>query len=257
MCELYGVSSRYKREYNEDLKKFFEHSVDHPHGWGIAELDHGDVRVEKEPVQATKSSYLKQRLRMPVAGNAVLAHIRYATIGNLEYANCHPFTGRDISGRQWTLIHNGTIFEYEPLNAFIKIQKGDTDSERIFLYLIFQMNDRIRELHRDLTPEERFEVLNKLVQNLSPENKLNLLIYDGEILYVHTNARGTLHISEGKDYVRFATRPIDHEEWGPVPMTQLLAFRDGKNILRGTVHGHEFHDDPEKMKLIYQAYSSL
>ena len=140
MCELFGLSALNKYEANEYLHSFYAHSTHHPHGWGLACIGRNGALIEKESIPAYKSNYLKERLSQPIEARIMLAHIRYATIGNVEYKNCHPFTGKDNTGRRWTLIHNGTIFDYAPLNSYIQKQIGDTDSERVFLYLIDRLN---------------------------------------------------------------------------------------------------------------------
>ncbi len=256
MCELFGASSRYKRIYNEDLKAFYKHSCNHPHGWGLALLDGEDAFIEKEPKSARDSEYLKYRLTEPIEEKTVLAHIRYATIGNLEYSNCHPFTGRDKSGRRWTMIHNGTIFSYDPLRVYTRRQKGETDSERIFLHILSVMNHEI-DRQGDLGEKERFALLDSLIADMAPGNKLNLIIYDGEILYVHTNCEGTLYCQEDSDQIRFATVPFTREEWNPVPMTELFAVRDGEMVRKGKPHGHIYKENPEDIARLYQMFSNL
>ncbi len=260
MCELFGVSSREPMIYNKYLKDFFKHSTHHPHGWGLASFENGNVQIEKEPVQASKSRYLKERLKNPVAGTQVLAHIRYATIGNLEYANCHPFTGVDVSGRRWTMIHNGTIFEFDPISSFVKLQQGETDSERIFLYLIALMNQQIEENgNKPLKRDQRFAVLDDMVIRMAPHNKLNLLIFDGEYLYVHTNCEGTLHYCRQDGAVMFTTNSVGGSQlkWKPVPMTRLFSYKNGRLIRKGTDHGSCYVENPEDMKLLYQYFSHL
>ncbi len=256
MCELFGASAKDTRIFNDDLKAFYKHSCRHPHGWGLALLDGDDAAIEKEPKQASFSEYLKNRLTEPIEERTVLAHIRYATIGNLEYSNCHPFTGKDRTDRRWTQIHNGTIFSYDPLSVYTGVQKGDTDSERIFLHVLDLMN-RAAEEKGELDEAARFSVLEKMTADMAPGNKLNLMIYDGEYLYVHTNCEGTLYYTEGEDEIRIATVPYSREEWKPVPMTTLLAIRDGKIVRSGQSHGHTYRDDPEQIARLYQMFSNL
>lgn len=260
MCELFGVNAKYPLEYNECLREFYSHSPRHPHGWGLATFDEQGVQIEKEPMQASKSHYLEERLTATVSGKNVLAHIRYATIGNLEYNNCHPFTGRDLSGRQWTMVHNGTIFDFEPLKAYTQKQQGSTDSERIFLYLLSKMNQALlqkKDSSAGLTYEERFKILDRLVCEMAPHNKLNLLIYDGEYFYVHTNCEHTLYVAKGEGVAKFATVPFGTEEWSPVPMTRLLAYKEGELETVGRVHEKRFVDNPADYQLLYQIFSDL
>lgn len=80
MCELFGVCAKKSGRMNEYLKAFYSHSNKHPHGWGLALLEGNEVSIEKEPAQASKSCYLKERLTSTIDSRVILAHIRYATI---------------------------------------------------------------------------------------------------------------------------------------------------------------------------------
>ncbi len=257
MCEIFAMTSRKKRDVNEYLKEFFSHSTQHPHGWGLANLYKNEVEIEKEPIQATKSHYLKNRLSVPYKGRNILAHIRYATIGNVEYQNCHPYTLKDRTGRRWTMIHNGTIFQYDPLNEYVKLQHGDTDSERILLYIRDRINQESRKKGQPLDAEERFFVLDQIISEMSKENKLNLLLFDGELLYVHTNYQSSLYQLAQEGRIYFSTTPLSGEHWQPVPMTTLLAFQEGEMVFRGTDHGNEYFSREDDLKFLYHIFSNL
>lgn len=257
MCEIFGASLEKEHCINDFLKIFFSHSVNHPHGWGLACMDSQEVSVEKEPLQASRSNYLKKRLSQPVSSKAVLAHIRYATIGNVDYCNCHPYSEKDNCGRRWTLIHNGTIFDYPPLNKFIKCQCGETDSERILLYIIQQLSSKQKLYNRPLNSEERFNLLDGIISDMSKDNKLNLLIYDGEYMYVHTNCKVTLHYLITDYGTIFSTLPLTDDNWQDVQFTTLLAYKDGNLVFSGTNHKNEYIENKESMKFLYQIFSDL
>lgn len=257
MCEILGISSEEKYYANEYLKIFYSHSNKHPHGWGLACINKNKALIEKESLEASKSNYLKERLSQPVSAKIILAHIRFATIGNVEYKNCHPFSGKDNTGRQWTLIHNGTIFDYPPLNSYLSAQSGDTDSERIFLYLLDKLNKAQDKMRERLSFKERFELFDKIICNMSKGNKLNLLFSDGKYLYAHTNCKDTLHYLEQDGKIIISTQPLDDKSWKPVPFTQLLAFNKGRLVKSGTVHNNEYVEDKEAVKLLYQIFSNL
>lgn len=257
MCELFGVSAKHNIIINEYLRVFFSHSDKNPHGWGIACMEGEDTFIEKEPMQADKSKYLKERLSLPVSVKLAFAHIRYGTIGNVEYKNCHPFTKKDASGRRWTLIHNGTIFDYPPMNEYVRIQSGDTDSERILLYFIDQINERMQRIGRDLSADERFAFLDTVIGQMAKGNKLNLLLYDGELMYVHTNYADSLYFLEKEEDTLFATAPLSKEDWKPVTFTTLLAYKEGKQVFTGTNHQNEYVDNEENTRFLYQIFSNL
>lgn len=257
MCEVFGISSQTPKKINRELIELFSHSTEHPNGWGLALLDRDNYSLEKEPVKAVNSNYLRARLNDPIVAHTALAHIRLATVGNMERKNCHPFVGSDKSGRQWTLVHNGTIFEMDAIHRCAKCQTGDTDSECILLYLIDLINKEIDAKCRDLTTEERFKIVDYLVIKASPKNKLNLLIYDGEILYAHTNYQKSLYRRTTDKCVYISTQPLTNDEWELLPFTQLIAYQQGVLKYIGTNHGNEYIYDQRSMDQLMLTYAGL
>lgn len=258
MCEIFGVSAKVKLCLNDYLKEFYSHCDEHPHGWGLARMEGDESVIEKEPVRADRSAYLKQRLSMPIEDKTVFAHIRLATIGNVDYQNCHPFTRKDDGGRRWTLNHNGTIFDFPPLAQYVATQSGDTDSERILMYIVDKVSRTEHHLGRQMEAEERFRMLDCLVSNMAKgNNKLNFILYDGELMYVHTNYRNSLYYRETGSGAMFSTRPLGRDIWEPVPFTTLLAYREGDLLFTGTNHGNEHIFNEEDMKYIFQIFANL
>ena len=257
MCELFGISSVQKVSARDMLKEFFSHSVDHPNGWGIATFYGNSVSLEKEPVCAAKSVYLRERLRHKLEARNMIAHIRLATRGNMDYENCHPFVMRDDSGRTWTLAHNGTIFDCPALDGYVGTQEGRTDSERILCHIIDRINQRQAQARRLLGAEERFRVVDSVVCHTANKNKLNLLVYDSEQFYVHTNYANSLHVKQTDGTAIFSTVPLTRNGWNLIPFTTLLAYKDGKQIFQGTNHGYEYKDNPNDMRLIFVDYAEL
>lgn len=257
MCELFGVNSLEKINCNSMLKEFFSHGVDNPDGWGLATFYGNEVAVEKEPISSLKSMYLKNRLTDDILASKLFAHIRKASKGGIEYKNTHPFSLRDNTGRLWTLEHNGTIFESRELEPYLYRQKGRTDSERILYYLIDKLNARQKETERELTEEERFAVVEEMIREITPENKVNLLIYDSDLFYVHVNHKDSLHRCQKDKALFISTKPLKQEQWECVPLNTLLAYRDGELIHTGQRHENEYVSNAEKEHYLFLDYSSL
>lgn len=237
MCELFGFSSKEPRDIREPLREFFSHSIKHPHGWGLM----NDKReIIKEPVRAVDSRLIKEVLGNLEKQRAALAHIRLATVGALKLLNCHPYSGRDISGKEWTFIHNGTIYSGRFLAEYLGKQAGDTDSERVFLYMLDKINSAVTKYGNPLSAEQRFKLIDKLVIEVSPRNKLNLIIYDGEFLYAHKNMEDTLYYHQTDNAVTISTLPLDNGEWKNVPTAQLIVFENGEKVFEGTRHNEIF-----------------
>lgn len=257
MCELFGISSAKKIRVNDLLREFFSDSDKCPNGWGLATFQDGAPSIEKEPIKASKSVYLRERLRPKMEASILLAHLRFATIGGMEYDNSHPFMRRDAQGRSWVLIHNGTIFDYPALSPYQYRQDGVTDSERILLYLVDQINRKQAAAGRGLDGTERFALLDAVVSDMSRGNKLNLMIYDGELLYVHTNYSNSLYVSENGETAIFCTVPLKVGCWRPAPFTTLCAYRNGRRVFQGVRHGHEYVDNDGDLKYLFADFANL
>ncbi len=175
----------------------------------------------------------------------------------MEYENCHPFTATDNSGRVWTLAHNGTVFDGAVLNDYIGVQYGETDSERLLLYLVDLVNRAEIRLGRPLSEEERFDTLSSVVAALAKGNKLNLLVFDGEVLYAHTNFRGALHYLKDDDSLMLSTNPLSQGDWKPLPFTRLVAIKDGEFVREGSSHGHEYIYNPDDYRFVYMNFARL
>jgi glutamine amidotransferase len=254
---LFGFSGTHPIDLAPQLKTFYSHSDRHPHGWGLAYRDQGTLRIQKEAVRALDSVSLQKQLQGPIESDMALGHIRLATVGHMAWRNCHPYQARDLSGRKWTLIHNGTIFSFPPMDPFYSRTDSDTDSACLLTYILSELNGAFRAQSAPLTAAQRFALLDRIVTQLAPGNKVNLMLYDGELFYVHTNYRNSLYQFAAEGGMLFSTRPLDYRDWQPVPFTQLLAYQDGRLAFTGTCHGAEYRDDPEQLKLLYLAYAEL
>lgn len=255
MCELFGVSSKKDVEINDYLKRFYSHCEEHPHGWGLAIMDKYQSFIEKQPVKASQSEELKDILSKQVTVTNAFAHIRLATMGYMDSFNCHPFSKMDNAGRTWTLIHNGTIFEYPELNKYVIKQLGETDSERILWYIVDEINDLQDELERKLKPEECFELLDGIIVKLSEGNKLNVMIFDGEYMYLHTNYRNSLYYLKTEDTLFITTRPLGDEGWRLIPFNRVIGIKDGELVFEGKKHNHEYFVTEEHFDFLMQNIS--
>lgn len=257
MCELFGFSGNKRTDLTGLLTEFFSHSVNNPDGWGLASFDDSHTLIYKERVAAYKSPNIERIIKETGKARTLIGHIRLATIGYDDYNNSHPFSGYDRSGRLWTLAHNGTIFECDDLSIYSYKQKGSTDSERVFLYLLDKINEKIDEKKDDLDVKERFDIVDGIVTKLSPKNKLNIIIYDGEQTYLHTNYRDSLYVNNTSDGAVFATVPLSDGVWDHLPFKTLVSYKNGKPFLSGKEHEGEYIPDEQAIRAIFMAYAGL
>lgn len=102
-----------------------------PDGTGLGTYDEqGHPQVAKRPIAAYQDQQFAQEAR-EACSTTYLAHIRYASTGELATRNTHPF---EQDGRLFA--HNGVIegldLLEEHLGADMELVDGDTDSERFF-----------------------------------------------------------------------------------------------------------------------------
>lgn len=257
MCELMAVSSDEKINVNAWLKKFFARGAEMPNGWGLARICGNSVSLEKEPRRADRSTYLHERMTSDIVESRVIAHIRLATKGNDTYDNSHPFVLQDLTGRQWTFAHNGTIFHGDFDRRFCSIQKGQTDSERIFLYILSRINEETETRGRELNQEERFSLLDDITHFITPGNKMNFLLCDGELMYVHRNSEEGLFRCRKNGAQVFSTVPLDGDNWKLVPQNTLLAYEGSCKVFTGTPHENTYIQTEEDLKSLFLDYSAL
>ena len=164
MCRLFLFTSRVSLKVQRSLVKaenaLQTQSREHPHGWGIAYYLTGESEPHRtRSIESAHTDDRFERVSEFLTSNAVVAHVRKATVGDLSLENTHPFQYGD-----WIFCHNGTLFGFEELEAviqqrvhprFLPLIEGCTDSETLF-YLVLTM---LEELGVDLdSPPERFPV---------------------------------------------------------------------------------------------------
>jgi glutamine amidotransferase len=265
MCQLFALNSTEPLEVTALLREFFAHGDENPHGWGVADLSFREASIVRSAERADTSPEAERFLSRERHYTNALAHIRAATVGQVELENCHPFTASDASRRHWTLIHKGTVFDFEPLNPYFHRQTGTTDSERILLYLIDRLDEAIAEKGAPLEADERFAVFDRMTRDMAQGNCLNLIIFDSDQFFIHSNCQGALNMLSGEGRVLFCTSALEgaqawvapQSRWQPVPLCTSLAFKYGHLVRSGISHSHEYFDNEKDTRYLYQDFSGL
>ena len=243
MCEILAVNAAQPLDPVPYLREFFPDSVWHPNGWGLAQREGMAVRLVKEPVRAIDSTLLPQLLEDDLSTTRLVAHIRNATRGAMTYENCHPFVLADVTGRTWVIAHNGTVLSDALVEPYRGDQQGDTDSERVALFLVDCINRTTTRKGGALDASERFSALDEAMVDLAPGNKLNLVVDDGELTYAHTNTdQPTLFEHRAPGKALLCTRALGNG-WTPVPSCQLIAYQNGDVAHTGTAHCSSFDNE--------------
>jgi glucosamine--fructose-6-phosphate aminotransferase (isomerizing) len=110
---------------------------------GIAVTSDGNLSIRKTPgrIQNLRDLIIKE----PLQGHVGISHTRWATHGEVTYANAHPHL--DASGRL-ALVHNGVIENYAKLRAQLEEEghlfQSQTDTE-VLAHLIGRSFDLLGE----------------------------------------------------------------------------------------------------------------
>ena len=145
MCRMFAVRSdvpvRVDRAF-EGLQRLAE---EHRHGWGVVHFDGQAPWLETSVVSAQACPRF-ERLGEEVATTSLLAHIRLASVGEVDDRNNHPFLGEG-----WAFMHNGTLRCFDRHRAELEREiaprwraqlRGDTDSERCFALFLTYLDGR-------------------------------------------------------------------------------------------------------------------
>lgn len=226
MCMIFGVSSRKTINISNEIKDFFKNSNRNPHGWGLAVYNLDNWSIVKEAIAAYKSEYARSLNYVPA--KLAIAHIRYATCGKKSYLNTHPFKRKN-----WVLGHNGSI----KMNDLKNYETyGETDSEKILAYI----ENKLKRIENN-SISEKIQCIENSINNISPFGKLNLIISDGEYMYIHSNYKNSLYKLEVGDTSYFCTKPLnDKYAWNELELSNLYVYKNGREIYKNTLDINEY-----------------
>lgn len=242
MCELFAISSKKPSLHKEQLSEFFSHSKTNPDGWGLFWMDKGKGHIVKEAVQARKSQLLKESMATLPRTQLLFAHIREAT-SSVCYESCHPFSAQDSHGTTWTLMHNGYLLSEAYTASYSELQVGTTDSERVFLFLLDYINEHLYTTTDTPSLQDKLNCLEAVATLLTEggANKLNLIISDGEYIFVHTNTKDATLLWKAKaKAIMIATKALDTNSWGELQRNRFLAFKEGELVAKTQAHSAYF-----------------
>jgi len=252
MCELLGLSFNQPARCSLSFRGFRERGLHNPDGWGVARFDGPVCQVFKEPVTAVASGLATfVRDYEPFQSRVFIAHVRWASRGEVALQNTHPFV-RTFRGREVALAHNGTLRGL-PAGSLRFHPVGRTDSELVFCRLLTRLSEeRIGFAH--------FARIEAVLRELNRYGTLNLVFSEGEHLFVYRDAGGYNGLCMTRRSAPFgevrlrdddwridlgeekrpdqrghvvATRPLTDERWESLVPGALVALAAGEVVYRG------------------------
>jgi glutamine amidotransferase len=235
MCELFGWSSSEPVRPERYLRAFRARggaSADHVDGWGLAYVERGAFRLDKEPRPAVESENFKA-LCGSVESDLVIGHVRKADYPPVRsLANTHPFV-HACCGRTWVFAHNGlvpgAVERSRAVAAPLCRAEGDTDSEHAFCLVL----EALSGCHADgMQRAACVDTLANAAHMIAAFGKFNFLLSDGEQLYAYCYDR--LHSLDrahsGERAVAIATQPLSDERWRAFQPGELRVYRGGSLV---------------------------
>jgi glutamine amidotransferase len=254
MCQMLGMNCNVPTDICFSFTGFRKRggATDvHSDGWGIAFFEGKGVRLFVDPQPSAKSAVAELVRSYPIHSLNVVAHIRKATQGVTSLENTHPFM-RELWGRYWLFAHNGNLPQFQPHLDGSFTPVGNTDSERIFCWLLQSLRQRFGN-----TPPERTELFNaigELTLPLAATGIFNYLLSNGDCLVAHCSTElsyiircapfASAHLKDEDISIDFskvtnpddrvaviATLPLtDNEPWVNMRPGTLWMFHDGEVI---------------------------
>ena len=254
MCELLGMNCNVPTDICFSFSGFQQRGGGtgvHRDGWGIAFFEGKGARLFLDPEPSVNSAIAQLVSQYPIRSRNVIAHIRKATHGSVRLENTHPFM-RELWGHHWIFAHNGKMPDFYPeLNgSFTPV--GDTDSERVFCWLLENLRTRFGQVMPDRLT--LLHTLRELTLRIADQGILNFLLSNGDCLFAHCSERlhylvrrapfSVAHLKDQDVTVDFSelTRPndrvaiiatlplTDNETWLNMAAGTLWLFYDGEAV---------------------------
>ena len=146
----------------------------HGDGWGVAWLEDGDIRLQKdkEPIWDSEAKELMEE----VASKLIIVHARKRSLDAPSAAkvNSHPFVQKAL-GRKWTFAHNGSVVCPKPKH---RLTSEGVDSEQFFCYLL----DAIDKIGGE-EPDIVLDALRYIWKDIKVKSSLNFVLASKNYLY--------------------------------------------------------------------------
>jgi predicted glutamine amidotransferase len=252
MCQLLGMNCNVPTDICFSFEGLCERGGNtdkHEDGWGIAFFEGKACRTFLDTMPASESPISQLVKEYPIKSLNTIAHIRKASIGDVNLSNTHPFQ-REAWGLNWIFAHNGDLWNYNPVITGKFQPIGTCDSERAFCVIMNALTEKYPECPPPL--DVLYQEIIELSEPIAAYGTFNFLLSNGQVLvarcstdlcYIVRKAPfTTAHLMDKDIVVDFkavtteddqvaviATQPLtDNEEWTQFEKGQVLVFKNGE-----------------------------
>lgn len=227
----------------------------HADGWGAAFYHDELLELERQAFPAFEDPHFSSTAER-ICAEAVVAHVRLATVGTPNEANCHPF----VFGN-WSFAHHGTVSAFAELKQELANETdpvlqarrlGETDSEQLFYWLLSRIRAAGFDLSNCPSAVDIAEVVACSVRQIASrcrqagaiEAKLNIVLTNGHVMVAtrwnndlfaairrglnDCEICGICHVNQngGHEYraVVIASEELSDEPWVEVPNYSVVTI---------------------------------
>jgi len=181
-----------------------------PLGWGVGFYQGGEVLMRRRPLD-DRAEIDMAKAAGDLRTDALLGHVRNATVGVLRTENTHPFRYR-----QWLFALTGTISSYDAVRDRLLATvpeflrggiRGDTDAEVAFHVFLSFLHDQGRLNDDNVDPDTALEAIRQTIAVLDgtgaevggEPSRVNLMVTNGQyIVALHLASNMAVRVFAGK-----------------------------------------------------------
>ena len=234
MCRIFAVRASAPISVRPAFDGLRKLAAEHKDGWGVAAFPESGPWVETGVMSAESCA------RFDALGDlttqAMLVHIRLASVGTVNERNNHPF-----SAGKWVFMHNGTLkhfdqararFEAEITPQFRKELRGETDSERCFALFRTYLEDRTSSDDVVTALTRVFRTAERICDDETPGKRsaMNFLVSDGLRVFATRRDRSLYTLSRPDLAAIASAELLPDQRWSEVPDDTFVTIDEGLHL---------------------------
>jgi glutamine amidotransferase len=228
MCRIFAVRAATPVSVRPAFDGLRKLAVEHKDGWGIAAFTGGQKRIET----SVHSAELCQKFDRhgDLATQAMMVHIRLASVGTVSERNTHPF-----HAGPWVFMHNGTLKNFDRARARFEAEiapqyraelRGETDSERCFALFRTYLGENTDTESVKAALARTFRTAERICDDAADGKRsaMNFLVSDGVRMFATRRDRTLSVLSQPELAAIASVELLPGHTWRDVPDDTLVTI---------------------------------
>ncbi len=236
MCRIFAVRAATPISVRPAFDGLQKLAAEHKDGWGVANFpqDSSQRWIETGIISAESCTRFDELGDLTT--QAMLVHIRLASVGTVHERNTHPF-----SAGPWVFMHNGTLKNFDRARARFDAEiapehlaslRGETDSERCFALFRTYLGDRTGTDEVISALARVFRTAERLCDDDQPGKRsaMNFLVSDGARVFATRRDRSLFTLSRPDLAAIASAELLPDEKWQEVPDDTLITIDEALRV---------------------------